>query len=127
MSRVKTLVLWGLAAIMTQGGIMHFVATRFYVRIMPPGIPAPEAIVYLSGVIESGLGLALLPARTRRWAAWGLVATLIAIFPANIYGATSAGTDHPAMPGVPVWAAWLRLPLQLPLIAAAYWFTQDER
>lgn len=126
MSRFKTVVKWGLAAIMTQGGIMHFIATPFYERIMPPGIPAPREMVYVSGVIEAALGLALLPRRTRRWAAWGVVATLIAIFPANIYGATSAGTDHPAMPGVPVWAAWLRLPLQLPLIAAAYWLTREE-
>lgn len=126
MSRLKTLALLGLAGIMTVGGVMHFITPAPYERLMPPGIPAPREVVYLTGVIEAGLGLALLVPRTRRWAAWGLVATLIAIFPANIYGATSAGTDHPAMPGVPVWAAWLRLPLQLPLIAAAYWLAQEE-
>jgi uncharacterized membrane protein len=59
-------------------------------------------------------------------AAWALIPTLLAIFPANIYAAVAAGTAHEAMPGVPVWAAWLRLPVQGVLIAWAYRYTRPE-
>ncbi len=125
MSGIKTAAKWALAALMVAGGTGHFLTTATYLRLMPPGLPAARELVYLSGVIEAGLGLGLLLPRTQRLAAWALMATLIAIFPANIYGATSAGTDHPAMPGVPVWIAWARLPLQFVLIAWAYWYTRD--
>src|SRR5262249_13990501 len=99
---------------------------RFYLRLMPPYLPWHRQLVAISGVVEGGLGVLMLIPGTRRFAAWGLIATLIAIFPANIHGATSAGTDHPAMPGVPVWAAWLRLPVQPLLIAWAYWHTSSD-
>ncbi len=122
---IKTIAKWGLAALMVGGGTGHFLTTDTYLRLMPPGLPAARELVYLSGVIETGLGLGLLLPRTQRAAAWALMVTLAAIFPANIYGATSAGTDHPAMPGVPLWLAWVRLPLQFVLIAWAYWYTRD--
>ena len=126
MSWLKTAAKWGLAALMVAGGTGHFLTTETYLRLMPPGLPAPRELVYLSGLIEAGLGLGLLLPRTQRFAAWALIATLLAIFPANVYGATSAGTDHPAMLGVPVWIAWARLPLQFVLIAWAYWYTRDS-
>ncbi len=125
---LKTILRWPLAALFIGSGILHFAQHATFERLMPPYLPWPAELVALSGVIEGGLGVLLLVPATRRPAAWALILTLIAIFPANLYGATSAGTDQPAMPGIPLWAAWLRLPLQLVLIAWAYWYTRrDER
>ncbi len=123
---LKTALRWPFAALFIGSGILHFTQHAAYERLMPPYLPWPAELVALSGVIEGGLGALLLIPATRRPAAWGLILTLIAIFPANIYGATSAGTTHPAMPGVPAWVAWLRLPLQAVLIAWAYWYTRRD-
>jgi uncharacterized membrane protein len=78
---------------------------------MPPGLPAPLALVYLSGLLEVLGGLGLLWPRTRRLAGWGLLALAVAVFPANVYMALA----HEQL-GVPGWVAWGRLPLQLPLL-----------
>ncbi len=120
----KRLLKYPLAALFIGSGILHFAASDGFVRLMPPALPYPLELVYLSGAIEGTLGALLLVPRTQRAAAWGLIPTLVAIFPANIYGALTAAGDHPAMPGVSVELAWLRLPLQLVLIAWAYWYTR---
>jgi uncharacterized membrane protein len=89
-------------------GAMHFLKPEFYLRIMPPQIPFPLGMVYLSGAVEMLLGALVISQKTRRAAGWGLIALLIAVFPANIYLAL-----HPEIfPGIPVWAYWARLPLQ---------------
>jgi uncharacterized membrane protein len=123
MSRTRRAFQWLLAAFFFVSGILHFARTDFYLRLMPPYVPAHRELVYLSGVIESGLGVLLLIPRYTRLAAWGLIATLIAIFPANLHAALTAGTPEAAMPGAPLWH-WLRLPLQAVFIAWAYWFTR---
>lgn len=120
----KAVLKFPLAALFIGSGILHFASSDGFVRLMPPFLPYRLELVYLSGVIEGTLGLLLLIPRTQRLAAWGLIPTLLAIFPANVYGALTAGTDHPAMPGVSVELAWIRLPLQLVLIAWAYWYTR---
>lgn len=107
-------------------GINHFRSTASYLAIMPPYIPWPMAMVYVSGVAEmlGGIGV-LLPdgfvfPRIRAFAAWGLVAMLIAFVPVHINMCL-----HPdAFPNVPVWVIWIRLPLQLPLIAWAWAYTR---
>ncbi|HMA35979.1 MAG TPA: DoxX family membrane protein [Chloroflexia bacterium] len=126
MHRLKAWLKLPFAALFIVSGIGHFVQSSSYLRLMPPALPYPLALVYVSGVIEGGLGVLLLIPRTQRWAAGALIPTLLAIFPANIYAATTAGTAHEAMPGVPVWLAWLRLPVQFVLIAWAYWYTRAE-
>ncbi len=89
-------------------GSLHFFIPDQYMRIMPPYIPWHLAMVYISGAAEIAGGVGLLIAPLRRAAAWGLVALLIAVFPANLYMATSA----PAFS----WILWARLPLQPVLI-----------
>lgn len=77
-----------------------------------------------SGVAEMLGGLGLILPVTRRAAAWGLIALLVAVFPANLNMAVNhlpLGTSS-----VPAWALWARLPLQLVLIAWAWWFTRAE-
>lgn len=108
------------AAIFLIAGPLHFVFTPVYLRIMPPWLPAPRFLVQLSGVCEFLGGLGLLYPPSRRFAAWGLIALLIAVEPANIQMAL----DHDRWRNIPEWALWLRVPLQLPLI---YWAWLNTR
>ncbi len=97
-------------------GILHFVIPRVYMGIMPAWLPRPLMLVYISGVFEilGGLGL-LLPA-TRLWAAIGLIALLLAVFPANIEMLRLAMSRNASL--LFQLACWIRLPLQPLLI---YW------
>ncbi len=121
----KPIFRWLLTIIMVGAGANHFYNPAPYLGMMPEALPAPLALVYISGIAEvlGGLGL-VLPA-TRKLAAWGLIALLVAVFPANLNMAINhlpLGTDS-----IPTWALWARLPLQLVLIAWAYWFTRDAK
>ncbi len=111
--------LYLMSLVYVVAGILHFVRPETYVRIMPPSIPAPLTMVYLSGVAEIVLGLAVLIPAFRTWAAWGIILLLIAVFPANWYMAVSGQFSH-----TPSWILWARLPLQLVLIYWAYTFTK---
>ena len=107
-------------------GTTHLIHPEWYERIVPDILPAHWALVITTGVCEilGGLG-GLIPA-TRRFAAWGLIALLVAVFPANVSMALNAG--HFAQLA-PAWALWLRLPLQAVLIAGvahAYLSTKGE-
>jgi uncharacterized membrane protein len=121
---LKVVLRWVLALFMIGGGVNHFVDPTPYLGMMPAYLPWHLELVYLSGVFEILGGLGLLIAQTRRAAAWGLVALLIAIFPANLNMAIhqlALGTVQ-----VPAWALWARLPLQGVLIAWAWWYTREE-
>ncbi|AYA36179.1 DoxX family membrane protein [Hymenobacter oligotrophus] len=122
-SRLGRLGLLGLSALFVTAGIFHFTNPKPFVRIVPPQLPAPEALVGISGAAEIGLGLLLLPRLTRRLAAWGLVALLVAVFPANMYMARLPGGGL----GLPQWVLWARLPLQGVLIAWAWWYTRPQK
>ena len=100
-------------------GVNHFVSPRFYLRIMPPWLPAHEAVNVVSGAAEILGGAAVMSrsARLRRLGGWFSIATLVAVFPANLHMA-----QHPEdFPEVPGGAATLyaRLPLQAVFIAWA--------
>lgn len=102
-------------------GANHFLAQEFYVRMMPPYLPWHLFLVYLSGLAEITLGGLLLVPRLKRLAAWGLIALLIAVFPANIHMAV-----HPDLfPEIGAAMLWARLPVQAFLIAWAYVYTRD--
>ena len=106
-----------LAGLFAVAGVAHFVRPQLFVRLVPPYLPAPLLLVYVSGALEvlGGLGL-LLPA-TRVVAGWSLIALLIAVFPANVHMAL-----HPeAFPQVPAWSLYVRLPLQFVLMGWVYW------
>jgi uncharacterized membrane protein len=110
----------GLAAIFyLVAGALHFIKPDAYVRIVPPYIPWHLSMVHISGFFEILGGLGLLIPRTRRAAAWGLVALLIAVFPANLYMATDP-IDAGAASIAPV-IRWGRLPLQLVFIWWVLW------
>lgn len=122
MTTIQLIGLWGLAIFMVGVGVLHFVQPKPFVRIVPKFLPAPLALVYISGLFEILGGVGLLITATRVWAAWGLIALYIAVFPANIYMLTHNISLNPKKP-IPRWALWLRLPFQLLFIAWAYWFT----
>jgi len=109
----------GLAVAFTASGVVHFVRPQFFEPIMPRWIPAEQhrRLIYLSGVVELLCAVGLL--RRSRWAPAASVATLVAVFPANVQMALDAGTGrHPgAMDKASV--AWGRLPLQAVMIWAA--------
>jgi uncharacterized membrane protein len=127
MPRLKTALRFLLAGAMTVVGVLHFVNPGGFVRIVPAYLPAPLALVLISGVAEVAGGLGLLIPRTRRLAAWCLVALYIAVFPANLNMALHQIPlgDAPMAPDK-VWLLWLRLPFQALFIAWAYWFTRPD-
>jgi uncharacterized membrane protein len=90
-------------------GIMHFLIPRAYEAIVPCRLPARRALVYASGVAEIAGGVGVMHPRTRRLASWWSVATLLAVFPANVNMALDP--DRFRLPGGAV-ALWLRLPVQ---------------
>lgn len=103
---------------MIGAGVGHLANPAPFVRMVPAALPAPLALVYVSGVFEIAGGVGILIPRTRRLAGWGLVLLYIAVFPANV----NMAVHHiQAAPGItiPAWAFWARLPLQALLIAWA--------
>ena len=108
------------ALFFVAAGVNHFVDTPFYESITPPYLPWPYALVIISGIAEIVLGVALLVPKSSRLAAWGLIALLIAVFPANIYMALNPNL----FPTIPVVALWIRVPVQGLLILWAYWYTR---
>ncbi len=111
-----------LSAFWIAAGINHFLNPEFYLRIMPPWLPAHAELVWLSGVAEVVGGAAVLVPRWRSTAGWGLVVLLIAIFPANLHMAL----NPTRFADIPPLALYLRLPLQLALIWWAWWATRPE-
>jgi uncharacterized membrane protein len=119
MHRLRTLA----GPFFISAGALHFIAPRPYRQIMPSWVPAPDAMVVASGVAEIAGGAGLMVRATRRLAAWWLVATLVAIFPANVEMALHA-ERYPKVPGGRR-ALWARLPLQGLFIAWVLGAAQD--
>lgn len=113
---------WGLGFVFLWffvGGIAHFVATETEMRIVPPYIPWPRAVVLVSGIFELLGAVGLLRVRTRSAAGVGLFVLTIAVTPAHIYM-----LQQPELfPSIPIWALWVRLPIQLALLAVIAWST----
>ena len=121
---VKSVARAALAVFMITIGVVHFVAPLGFVQIVPKALPAPLLLVYVSGVFEVLGGVGILVPRTRRLAGYGLIALYVAVFPANI----NMAMNHiePAGTHIPEALYWLRLPLQVVLIAWAWWCTRAD-
>ena len=102
-------------------GIKHFTEPEWFLQIYPPFLPFGLAAVYISGFFEVLFGIMLLIPKTRYYAGWGLIALLIAVFPANIYLAYTNG----AAMDISAAVAWGRLPFQALFIGLAYWHSKD--
>jgi uncharacterized membrane protein len=112
------------AALFVAAGCVHFVRPAIYRAIVPPALGDPGPIVAISGAAEIVGGIGLLVPATRRPAAIGLVALLVAVWPANWYMALTADR-YAAL--APAWVLWVRVPLQLPLIWWIATFATSDR
>lgn len=110
---------WTLAALLVTTGTLHFAAERSYESIIPRFLGSPSFWVIISGIVELTCAAMLMFARTRAQAGWACVALFVAVFPANITMAVNSlhgdGT---------VWLAWVRLPLQIPLVLWALYIAR---
>src|SRR5438067_6474796 len=106
----KTVARWLMVAFMVASGIGHFVITDSYAAMVPASFPVPRMLVWVSGAAELAGGIGLIIPSLRRAASLGLVALLIAVFPANI----NMAVNHVSPPGMHLssMALWLRLPFQ---------------
>ena len=116
---MKLVLLYTMALSYLAAGLLHFLRPRMYVKIMPPWLPMHLQLVYISGACEILLGILLIPESTRVMAAWGIIALLIAIFPANIQMAINYFHYNNSMK----WLTVARLPLQALLIWWAWLYT----
>lgn len=104
------------------GGIAHFAATEAEMKIVPPYIPWPRAVVLVSGAFELLGAAGLLWRPTRQAAGIGLFLLTIAVTPCHIYMLQRADL----FASIPLWALWLRLPIQVALLALTAWCTKPE-
>lgn len=122
--RVKTFFRGLLGVLMVFAGVGHFVSPEPFVMIVPDYLPWPEALVYISGVLEIVLGAALFVPKYRELTGWGLIALYIAVLPANIYMAME-GIQPPGMEMSPTFA-WVRIGFQAVFIYWAWAVTRPD-
>ena len=122
MIRFKKMTIYFMSAAYIYVGIRHFIDPDFFLAIMPDYLPLHLEAVYLSGVFEILLGGMLLFKEYRKVAGWGLIALLLAVFPANIYLAQNEIAQQSI--NISQTAAIVRLPFQALFISIAYWHTK---
>ena len=105
-------------------GSRHFIEPEWFVQIMPPFLPYPFQLVYLSGFFEILFGVMLLFNRTRVIACFLIILLLVAVYPANIYLAFNEAPQR-ALEISPFMASWVRLPIQFIFIGLAYWHSKN--
>ncbi len=121
---MRKFLFWLMPVLYIVAGINHFINPDFYLNVMPPWMPEPLLLVYLSGVAEVLLGAGLIPKQTRKISAWLIIAMLVVFFFA---------IHIPMMIkyyGVDVkwfWISVVRLPIQVYLIWWAYKFTRNKK
>lgn len=116
---IRTISLVLQAAVFITAGVLHFVKPRMFIDIVPSYLPAAAALVYISGVAEIAGGVGLLIPPLRVAAGWGLLALLLAVFPANVHMALNRlPFDGKPVPDVMLW---LRLPGQFVLMVWIWW------
>ena len=107
-----------LTAFYALAGIAHLLLTGAMARIVPPGVPAPETVVTLTGLCELAGAAGLLMPRWRHAAGWALAAYALCVWPANMWHAT---IDLRHGTGLPIAYHAPRLMLQPLIIWWALW------
>jgi uncharacterized membrane protein len=118
----KRVALVLLSAFFVFAGVTHFTRPEFFVAIVPAWLPDPPMVVAVSGVFEILGGLGVLLPQTRRLAGWGLIALLVAVYPANVEMALRP--EKWLAQGMTMAQLWGRLPFQFLFIAWAWWATK---
>ena len=121
-SKWKTFLIWFTGFSYIAAGIPHFSNAEFYMPMMPPYLPWHLELIYLSGLFEILGGIGVIIPATRKFSGWGLIALLIAVFPANIHIVLNE-VQLTAEPINPV-LMWARLPFQAFFIGWIYFVTQ---
>lgn len=122
--RLKYISLRILCFFFIIAGINHFVNPGFYYPLIPKYLPFPNIINIFSGILEVVLGITLVFNRSKKYAAYGIIAMLIAFIPSHIYfieigGCVSSGLC------IPVWLAWIRLIIIHPLLILWVWWHRN--
>lgn len=125
MKTFKTILCWAIAAFFILAGVMHFIQDDSFAAIVPPLLPFPKLIVWMTGVIEIILALMILLPKYRALAGTLFAPYLLAVLPANIYMAM-ANIPLGDMAASPT-ALWLRVAMQFPLIALIYWASRPPK
>lgn len=118
---MKKYLVYVMGSLYVLAGINHFVSPAFYMKMLVGFLPYPLMLNYLSGAIEILLGVGVMVPQTRRISAWGIIALLVAVFPANINMAL-----HAQQWGMSAAGLYLRLPVQFLLIWWAYIYTRPS-
>jgi uncharacterized membrane protein len=105
------------------GGIGHFISAGFFIMAMPDYLPYHQELVLISGVFEVLGAIGLLVPKTRLLAGYGLIALILAVYPANINMALHPEKYH----NISVFFLYLRLPMQLLFIWFVWWAIAPER
>ncbi|MCA9071430.1 MAG: DoxX family protein [Planctomycetaceae bacterium] len=121
----KNAIRWVFVGAFLSAGVAHFLVTDVFVSIVPSYLPAQRKLVLISGVFEILGGFGLVIPSLRRWAGFGLIVLLIAVFPANIQMALSP--EPFVEKGIPLWALYFRLPMQFVFMLGVWWCSQTER
>lgn len=109
---------FALATMFLFTAMAHFTSTRKdIIAMVPPSFPRPDVLVTITGILEAAGAIGLLLTRTRKWAAWGLILLLLAMFPANV----SAALRGVQLRGSAATPLWIRTPIQILFIAWAWW------
>jgi uncharacterized membrane protein len=106
-----------LALFFVAAGLNHFLNPAPYWSMMPAYLPCPRALNIISGAAEIAGGAGIVFPATRLLAGWGLLALLVAVFPANLNVALHGWKGENIAP----WLLWARLPLQPLMMALVYW------
>lgn len=114
--------LYLMALIYILAGLNHFRKPKMYIKIIPPYLPKPKLLNITAGLAEIILGILLCSARFTSFAAWGIIALLVVIFPANLY----MYQNEKASFGIPKWILLLRLPLQIIFIIWACLYIHEK-
>jgi uncharacterized membrane protein len=120
---IRYIVLGLLAFAFVAVGTTHFTNPDFFLAIVPPYLPAPLALVYISGFFEIVGGLGILVPKLRTLAGYGLIALMIAVYPANIHMAMNPDQ----FPDMSPTALYARLPIQFVMIAIVWWATRQVK
>jgi uncharacterized membrane protein len=120
-SSVNKVLIYLLAALFLSSGVLHLVNTAAFLWLMPPWLPEHNFLILLSGVFELACAIGLLA--KVKWSGYLSALVLLAIWPANIWYAFDVSAQGFSWLAV---IAWLRLPLQVPLMLAAIKFSKTQ-
>jgi len=111
--------LYFMGTLYTLAGLNHFRNPKPYLKIIPPYFPKPKMLNFITGIVEIILGIGVCIPLLSKTASWGIIALLVAIFPANLFMYLNKSAGF----GLPKMVLLLRLPLQIVLIIWAYYYT----